>query len=80
MRGRFYACIVYIAAMMGVLLSLVIREKFDGVAFLFVIIAASAFFVRKCLEKNRYFEGVDGINASIDAEHELEEHKHDYVC
>ena len=70
---RSYIWWVFNAACVGLVVSLIIRERYDGVAFLFTIIAAGTFVLGLYFKEIDYFEGLELVEADVMAEREKED-------
>lgn len=64
--SRLNAIVVYIAAIIGFGLAIIVREKFDGVAFIFAVIAVLAAITHHYIGTVKtYDEGLARLDASI---------------
>lgn len=62
-----YARWAFVVSCLGLVLSLIIRSTFDGVAVLFWSIAIASYVVQVLLREDKsYMKGVDDIQRSID--------------
>lgn len=68
--ARIYARWAFVASFLGLVLSLIIRSKVDGVAFLFCVFAVASVIVNILLTDKSYMAGLDDIQRSIDRDRE----------
>ena len=62
-----YAKRVFVASCVGIVLSVIIRENFDGVAFLFCLLAAVSYMTYVILEESKFFDGLKKLDIDLTA-------------